>query len=172
MRWISLLNDDNKVEASVLIRRPVCEVFSFYRNFKNLPRFLGDVMNVELLDPITSRWAIQGSMRIRVHWMVRVTEERTNELIRYETVTSSRLKTFWEIYFAAGPAVGVTAVREVMRVPLGIVGRAALKLTGKFPAEEVASNLHRLKQVIETGAVTDTSHSVAGKFVHHLKQPE
>src|SRR5262245_57472643 len=34
----------------------------------------------------------------------------------------------------------------------------------KFPAEEVSSNLHRLKEVMETGRVTDTSYSVAGKF--------
>jgi hypothetical protein len=52
----------------------------------------------------------------------------------------------------------------VMKVPLGRLGRAALALLGKFPAEEVAANLHRLKQVMEAGRVTDTSYSVAGKF--------
>ena len=45
------------------------------------------------------------------------------------------------------------------------LGRAALALIGKFPAEEVTSNRHRLKEVLETGRVTDTSYSVAGKFV-------
>jgi hypothetical protein len=69
----------------------------------------------------------------------------------------------------AGPTTvseraGATGVREVMKVPLGRLGRAALALLGKFPAEEVAANLHRLKQVMETGSVTDTSYSVAGKF--------
>jgi len=42
------------------------------------------------------------------------------------------------------------------------LGRAALALIGKFPAEEQSSNLHRLKEVLETGRVTDTSYSVAG----------
>jgi len=40
----------------------------------------------------------------------------------------------------------------------------ALALIGKFPAEEVRANLHRLKQVMETGNVTDTSYAVRGKF--------
>ncbi len=47
-----------------------------------------------------------------------------------------------------------------------------IALLGKFPAEEVASNLHRLKQVMETGRVTDTSYSVAGKFAQHLNRHE
>jgi hypothetical protein len=60
--------------------------------------------------------------------------------------------------------VGQTEVREVMRTPLGPVGRAALALIGKFPLQEMRSNLHRLKEVMETGSVSDTSYSVAGKF--------
>ncbi len=36
----------------------------------------------------------------------------------------------------------------------------ALALIGKFPAEEVYSNLRRLKQLIETEKVTDRSYSV------------
>jgi uncharacterized membrane protein len=153
--------DDNTIEASVIIQRPVEEVFAFYRDFRNLPRFLGDVMAVEQIDPVTSRWTIQGPFGIRAHWTTTVTEERPNELIRFETAGP---RSYWEIHFAPGPQAGSTEVREVMKAPLGRLGRAALALIGKFPAEEVSANLHRLKQVMETGHVTDTSYAVAGKF--------
>ncbi len=156
--------DQTPIEARVTIQRPVEDVFRFYRDFKNLPRFLGDVMAVEQIGPTTSRWTIQGPLGIRVNWTIRVTEERTNELIRYETVTSPGLRTYWEIYFAPGSEAGETDVREVMKAPLGRLGRAALALIGKVPAAEVSSNLHRLKELMETGRVTDTSNSVAGKF--------
>jgi uncharacterized membrane protein len=162
--------DENTIVASVTIQRPVENVFAFYRDFRNLPSFLGDVMAVEPSGPATARWTIQGPLGIRVHWTMRVTEERTNELIRYETVGSPGLRTYWEIHFAPGPMVGETEVRQVMRAPLGRLGRAALALMGKFPAEEVAANLHRLKQVVETGKVTDTSYSVPGKFAEHPNQ--
>jgi len=151
------------IEATVTIRRAVEKVFAFCRDFRNMPRFLGDVMAVERLDRVTYRWTIQGPLGLRVNWTTRVTEERANELIRYET-TSPVLRTRWELHFAPGPRAGETKVREVMRVPLGRLGSLALALVGKFPAAEVASNLHRLKQVMEVGRVTDTSHSVAGKF--------
>lgn len=156
--------DNNTIEASITIRRPVEDVFTFYRDFRNLPRFLGDVMAIEPIDRSTSRWTIQGPLGIRAHWNVRVIEERANALIQYETVGSPELRTRWEIHFAPGPAPGETTVRQVMKAPLGRLGRAALALIGKFPAEEVLANLHRLKQVLETGTVTDTSYSVAGKF--------
>jgi len=152
------------IEARVTIRRPVEEVFGFYRDFTNLPSFLGDVMAVEPIGPSTSRWTIQGPLGVRARWTIRVTEERKNELIRYETVTLRGLTTYWEIHFAPGPEAGETEVHEAMTAPLGTLGRAALALTGKFPAHEVYANLHRLKQIMELGRVTDTSYSVPGKF--------
>jgi uncharacterized membrane protein len=129
-------------------------------------------MAIDQISPATSRWTIQGPLGIRAHWTVRVTEEQANELIRYETVTSPGLRTYWAIYFAPGREAGETTVREVMKAPLGRLGRAALALIGKVPAEEVSSNLHRLKQVLETGRVTDTSYSVAGKFAQRPNQPD
>lgn len=154
----------NTVEASITIQRPVEEVFSFYRDFRNLPRFLGDVMAIEQLGPSTSRWTIQGPLGIRVRWTIRVTEARPNEVIRYETVAAPGFRTSWDIQFTPGREGGETTVREVMNAPLGRLGRAALALVGKSPAAEVPANLHRLKEILETGRVTDTSHAVPGKF--------
>jgi uncharacterized membrane protein len=154
----------NTIAARVTIRCPVEEVFRFYQDFKNLPSFMGDVMDIEPIGPTTSRWTIQGPLGMRVNWTIKVTEERTNKLIRYETVTSPGRRTYWEIHFAPGPETGETEVREVMKAPLGRVGRAGLALIGKYPAKEVSANLHRLKQVLEMGRVTDTSYAVRGKF--------
>ena len=159
-----MVTNQNGIEASVVIRRPREEVFRFYRDFSNLPRFMGDVMAVEQVDPTASRWIIQGPLGVRAAWTIRVIEERTNELIRYKTVNSRLLTTHWDIHFAPGPRAGETEVREVMKTPLGGLGRAALALIRKFPDKEVAANLNRLKELMETGRVTDTSYSVAGKF--------
>ena len=153
------------------IRRTVGQVFTFYRDLRNLPRFLGDVMAVEPIDPATYRWTVQGPLSIRVNWTIRITEERPNELIRYETVASPALKTHWDIHFAPGSIAGETDVREVMRIPLGRLGRPALAVMGKFPAEEIASNLHRLKELMETGKVTDMSFAVTGKFAQRDMRP-
>ena len=52
MRAISVLRNENTIEASVGIDCPVEDVFRFYRDFANLPSFLGDVMAVEQIGPL------------------------------------------------------------------------------------------------------------------------
>ena len=69
-----------------------------------------------------------------------------------------------EIYFSSGPEPSETQVREVMKAPGGRLVMDALELIGKFPAQEVSANLHRFKQLMETGRVTDTTYAVSGKF--------
>jgi uncharacterized membrane protein len=155
--------DPNTVRASVQIRRSVDEVFAFYRDFANLPRFLGDVMAVEPLAPTLSRWTIQGPFGLRVSWIIKLAEARANEVIRYHTVGFASLSTHWDIQFSPTPD-GETEVREVMTIPFGAAGRAMLMAIGKSPAAEVRANLQRLKEVLETGRVTNTDHAVAGKF--------
>ena len=159
--------NENTIQETVTIHRPVEDVFQFFNDFTNLPRFLGDVMAVQQIGPTTFRWTIQGPLGVRVNTTIKVTEVRTNKLISYETVGLARLKSYWEVHFASGPEPGETEVREVMRIPFGRLGCAALRLIGKLPAEEVASNLHRLKELMETGKVTDTSYAVKGKFHQH-----
>lgn len=89
MRRISLPpRDDGAIEGRVTIQRSIDDVFRFYGGFRNLPRFLGDVTAIEPLGRATYRWTIQGPLGVRVKWKVKMTEEDTNELIRYETVTS------------------------------------------------------------------------------------
>jgi uncharacterized membrane protein len=166
------LIDRSSIHAEVLIQRPVQVVYDFYRDFRNLPNFLGDVMSVELTGPATYLWTVQGPLNTGAHWTVKVTEDRRNELIRYETVGPTILRTVWELYFSPGPDAGQTKIREVMRLPMGKLGRALLAVMGKFPAEEVCANLHRLKQVIETGKVTDRSFAVAGKFGNSIDDEE
>ena len=155
---------DASVEASVVIDRPVADVFGFYRDFTNMPRFLGDVMAVEPTAPATFRWTIQGPAGIQVKSTIRVTDERPDALIRYETTVLPGLAGQWTVSFSPGPGANQTGVREVLKVPFGKVGLIALSFVGKPPGAEVAANLRRLKQLIETGVVTDTDHAVAGKF--------
>lgn len=159
-----VLGGHEKVEAKVRIERPVAEIFDFYRDFRNLPLFLGDVMAVEPTGDGTSQWTIQGPARVKIQWKTEVIAEELNSLIRYRTTSLHGLDTTWSIYFSATETPGSTEVREVMDLPMGRIGLAGMALIGKPPAQEVAANLHRLKELMETGRVTDTSHAVPGKF--------
>ena len=156
------------IEADIRIRLSVAEVFKFYSDFRNLPLFLGDVVKIDVIGPASTRWTIRGPLRTRIHWTVKITEIRKNELIRYQTCTSM-LRTYWEICFTTTDDSRETEVREKMRTPFGKFGLTALTLIGKFPAKEISANLNRLKEYMETGKVTDMSYAVKGKFIDQNK---
>src|SRR3954471_11869025 len=48
------------VTGEVVISPPVQHVYAFYRDFANLPRFLGDVVAVEHVDDRSYRWVVAG----------------------------------------------------------------------------------------------------------------
>src|SRR4051812_14992025 len=77
--------DDRCVEACVQIHRSVGEVFAFYQDFRNLPRFLGDVFDIEPMGAGMYRWTIEGPLGVRVRPTIRLTEVCANTLIRYES---------------------------------------------------------------------------------------
>ncbi|HEY2038119.1 MAG TPA: SRPBCC family protein [Edaphobacter sp.] len=161
----------NQVEAEVTIQRVPEDVFAFYADFGNLPRFLGDVMEVKILSPERSQWRIEGPFGIRAHWTVEVTERVPNERIRYEVVDSDLGQAAWDVYFSPGSTPNETKVREVLTAPMGKLERMAMALMGKFPEQEVRANLHRLKELLETGKITDTSFAVKGKFADANERP-
>src|SRR5262249_15640925 len=96
MQRASLLSrGEDGIEASATIQRAVGEVFRFYRDFKNLPSFLGDVMAVEQIGPATSRWTIQGPLGIRANWTISVTEvarERVDPLRNGRSTRTENLR--------------------------------------------------------------------------------
>ncbi|WP_407951856.1 SRPBCC family protein [Plantactinospora veratri] len=115
------------------IRRPVPEVFAFYRDLENRARFLGDVISVERVGRAGYRWTIQGPLGIRLRSTVRLTEVRTDALIRYETTAPPWLRTHWTVHFTPAPDQGGTAVREVLTMPLGDLGHTVLTLPASRP---------------------------------------
>lgn len=149
------------VTGEVVIRRPVHVVYGFYRNFTNVPRFLGDVVAVEQVTDTTYRWIVTGPLGTRVPMRITITEQRVDQLIRYETGGPTPLRGRWELTFTVDTASGGTRVREQLVVPLGAIGRAVLALIGKFPDREVAANLTRLTELLETGEGSDTPSAAA-----------
>jgi uncharacterized membrane protein len=151
------------IAESIVIERSVEDVFAFYRDFRHLPDFLGDVVRVEVTGERTSRWTIKAPLGFAVHWTIVVTDMRPNAFIAYQTAWTAA-PARWEVSFSSGAEPGTTVVREVMAMPGGFIAAAALAAIGKPPASEVRANLRRLKELLETGHVTTMDYAVGGKF--------
>lgn len=136
------------IEGAVIIRRPVETVFRFYRDFRNLPRFLGDIIHVELTGERSFWWTVRTAFGFDVHWPVCVTEIRTNAFIAYE-MQSLLAPVQWSVAFDPADEGAATIVRKQMAFPSGKVAEIVFGVLGKPPACEVQVDLVRLKELME-----------------------
>lgn len=144
-----------KVEERVTINRPVLEVYRFWRNFENLPRFMDHLESVTVIDDTHSHWVAKGPAGTRVEWDAVIHHEFDDELIAWRSLPGSEINNAGSVHFTPSTDGMGTDVRVVMSYepPAGKLGVAVAKLLGEEPSKQVADDLRRLKQVMDTGDV-------------------
>jgi uncharacterized membrane protein len=139
-----------RVDERIILNRPRSEVYRFWRNLENLPRFMDHLESVTALDEERSHWVAKGPGGTRVEWDAMIHNEIPNELIAWRSLEGSEVDNAGSVHFYP-TEIGDTEVRVVLRYdpPAGKVGAAVAWLFGEDPARQVAEDLRRLKQVVE-----------------------
>ncbi len=150
-----------KVEQSVTINRPVLEVYRFWRNFENLPRFMDHLEAVTVIDETRSHWVAKGPAGTRAEWDAVIHNEIDDELIAWRSLPGSEINNAGSVHFTPSADGAGTEVRVVLSYdpPAGKIGVAFAKLLGEEPLKQVAEDLRRLKQVMDSGEVVTGSRS-------------
>jgi uncharacterized membrane protein len=150
-----------KVEETVTINRPVVEVYRFWRNFENLPRFMDHLDAVTVIDDTRSHWVAKGPAGTRVEWDAVIHHEFDDELIAWRSLPGSEINNAGSVHFTPTTDGMGTEVRVVLSYepPAGKLGVAFAKLLGEEPSKQVADDLRRLKQVMDTSDVGTASRS-------------
>jgi uncharacterized membrane protein len=141
-----------RVEHSVTIDRPAGDLYRFWRNFENLPRFMDHLESVTVLDARRSHWVAKGPMGTRVEWDAEIHSEVEGELISWRSLPGAEVDHAGSVHFTP-QGESATEVRVILRYdpPAGRVGAAVAGLFGEEPSQQVADDLRRLKQVMESG---------------------
>lgn len=141
-----------KVEQAVTINRPREEIYRFWRNFENLPRFMDHLESVRVLDDRRSHWIAKGPVGSRVEWDAEIHNEIPNELIAWRSLPGAEVDHAGSVHFSPVHNDG-TEVRVILRYdpPAGKMGAAVARLFGEEPSHQVAEDLRRFKQVMEAG---------------------
>jgi uncharacterized membrane protein len=140
------------IEESVTIDASPDRVYTFWRNFQNLPRFMNNLESVEVRDGKRSHWVARGPAGTKVEWEAEIINELPNELIGWRSVDGSQIDNAGSVHF--GPrGDGGTDVRVILRYdpPAGVLGAAISKMLGEDPAVQVREDLQRLKELLEIG---------------------
>jgi uncharacterized membrane protein len=147
-----------KIEQAVTIMRPRDELFQFWRNFENLPRFMENLESVTVLDERRSHWVAKGPLGTRVEWDAEIEQEIENELIAWRSLPGADVAQTGSVNFSPVHNGG-TDVRVILRYapPAGKIGDAVASVLGDDPDRQIADDLRRFKQVMEANEVPAAS---------------
>lgn len=153
-----------RVEEAVTINAPPEQIYAFWRNFENLPRFMHNLESVSVHEGGRSHWVAKGPAGTKVDWEAEIINEIPNELIGWRSVNGSQVDNAGSVHFTSAGDRG-TEVKVVLRYdpPAGVLGAAVSKILGEDPAMNVQEDLRRLKMLIETGEIATIEGQPAGR---------
>ena len=139
-----------KVEQSIRVNRPAGEVYRYWRNLNQLPRFMKHLKEVRETAPGQSHWVARGPLGMTVEWDAELIEDRP-EVISWRSLPGSDVDTAGSVHFRA--AAGGTDMRVTLKydLPAGKVGAAIARLFGQSPEQEITEDLGRFKAILESG---------------------
>jgi uncharacterized membrane protein len=74
-----------KVTRSCTVRRNAEELFQFWRNLENLPRFMQHIVSVERVSDVESHWVVKAPGGRKVEWNAVIFNEEPNRFIAWRT---------------------------------------------------------------------------------------
>ena len=140
------------VEERVMINRPREELYRFWRNLENLPRFMSHLESVERITDTLSRWRAKGPAGTTVEWTAEIINEVENQVIGWRSIENSDVVSAGSVNFEdAGRGRTQVRVRLQYSPPGGKAGATLAWLMGRDAATEIRQDLARFKQLIESG---------------------
>ena len=148
-------HEANSLRA-VLINRPRQELYDFWRDLTNLPRFMENVKSVDLLESGRSRWIVAGPGDRDVELTSEITKDRPGEYIAWRACEDSDIDHEGWIEFRDNAFERGTEVRVFISYdpPGGVVGKVVAKVMQREPRLQARRELRRFKQLMETGEVS------------------
>ena len=142
-------------KRSVTVRRPVEEVYAFWRDYANLPRFMRHLESVTVTGDRTSHWVAKAPAGKTVEWDAELTEDVPNERIAWHSLPGADVHNGGAVTFTPAPGGRGTEVRVELEYdpPFGKLGSKVAMLWREEPGQQVQDDLRHLKQVLETGDI-------------------
>jgi uncharacterized membrane protein len=101
--------------ASVVIARPRHELYAFWRDFTNAPKFMARVAAVTEVDSLSSMWTVRDAAGNTAQWEMLVTDEEPDRLIAWSTSGNSPVSYSGRVEFQDAAGDGGTEVTAMVR---------------------------------------------------------
>ncbi len=154
-----------RVEHAVTVNKPASEVYRFWRDLENLPRFMTHLIDVDTTTDGRSHWVAKGPLGLKVEWDAEIVTDTPNKVIAWRSLDGADVDTAGSVHFNELPHGRGTEVHVELKYdpPVGKLGTAIAKLVGHSPEAQIKADMRRFKQIIEAGEIPTTRGQPHGK---------
>lgn len=149
-----LINDKSSninIRFTETINKPVSEVFAFWHNLENLPKFMSHLDSVKTIDSTVSEWTAKGPAGIgSISWRARIVKDRTNKLLSWSSLEGSSIRNAGKVIFKDNGSSTELDITISYHAPLGIAGESAAKLLNPYFEKMVREDIANLKNYLES----------------------
>ncbi|MGV3502563.1 MAG: SRPBCC family protein [Adhaeribacter sp.] len=151
-----------EITQSLTINKPRQELYQFWRQLENLPRFMQYLEEVKQTGARRSHWVARipkdliykkkvGSLA----WDADIVKEEENERIAWRSLPGSEVENAGEVHFTDAPANRGTVVRATIsyRPPAGGAGKMAARILNPAFSGLVRQDMRRFKRLMEAGEI-------------------
>lgn len=149
------------VEKVLTINRPPQEVYEFWHNLENLPRFMRHLETVNSTGGRTSHWKAKGPAGVTVEWDAEILEDYPGQRISWQSLGNADIPNEGVVEFLEAPGGRGTELRVNLtyRPPGGAAGKVAATIAHGINAQVIEEDLKRLKQILETGETATSQYT-------------
>jgi uncharacterized membrane protein len=141
-----------RVQHAVLINRPLHDVYSYWRDLRNLPRFMSHLLEVTPLSGTHSHWVAKGPAGRRIEWDAEIINEIEDKVIGWRSLSGSDLTSAGSVNFRERRGWGTEVTVLLQYDPIGGHPAAWLAwLLGADPGRTIREDLRHLKATLEAG---------------------
>jgi len=163
-----------KVVKACTVRKPASLLYSFWRDFENIPRITKDLISVTKTSDTESHWSVPAPGGKYVEWDAVVINDEPDRLIAWRSREGADVANAGSVRFEDAPPGEGTEVTVSLEydAPGGKLGALLAKLTGEEPGQQVAEALRRFKALMEAGEIPTTDGQPVGEPQRSKKNKE
>ncbi|WP_119791881.1 SRPBCC family protein [Flavobacterium anhuiense] len=139
------------IRVNSVINKPVNEVYAFWRNLENLPKFMNHLDSVRPASSTISEWTAKGPGGIgKISWNAEIIRDEKDKLLSWNSIEGSSIKNAGKVIFKPKGKATELDVTISYHAPLGIAGESAAKLLNPYFEKLVKDDISNLKVYLET----------------------
>lgn len=139
------------IRISSTINKPISEVYAFWRDFENLPKFMNHLDSVKPLSYTTSKWTAKGPAGIgKISWIAEIVKDEKERMISWNSLPDSSIKNAGKVVFRPSGEGTEIIVTISYHAPLGIAGEGAAKLLNPYFEKIVKDDILNFKTYLES----------------------